>query len=37
VVSTGLVLNTVVGERSRASEALAQALKTLKEEAIRDP
>jgi len=37
VVSTGLVLNTVVGERSRASEALAQALKILKEEAIRDP
>jgi len=37
VVSTGLVLSTVVGERSRASEALAQALKTLKEEAIRDP
>ena len=37
VVSTGLVLNTVVGERGRAFEALAQALKTLKEEAIRDP
>ena len=37
VVSTGLVLNTVVGERSRAFEALAQALKTLKEETIRDP
>jgi len=37
VISTGLVLGTVVGERSRASEALAQALKTLKEEAIRDP
>src|SRR5258706_12011090 len=37
VVSTGLVLNTVVGERTRAIEALAQALKTLKEEAIRDP
>src|ERR1700704_1609815 len=37
VVSTGLVLNAVVGERSRAFEALAQALKTLKEEAIRDP
>ena len=37
VVSTGLVLNAVVGERSRASEALAKALKTLKEEAIRDP
>ncbi len=37
VVSTGLVLSTVVGERSRAFEALAQALKTLKEEAIRDP
>ena len=37
LVSTGLVLNAVVGERSRAFEALAQALKTLKEEAIRDP
>jgi diguanylate cyclase (GGDEF)-like protein len=37
VVITGLVLNAVVGERSRAIEALAQALKTLKEEAIRDP
>ena len=37
VVSTGLVLNTVVGERGRAFEALAQTLKTLKEEAIRDP
>src|SRR5439155_151035 len=37
VVFTGLVLNTVVGERGRAFEALAQALKTLKEEAIRDP
>src|SRR6267143_77170 len=37
LVSTGLVLNAVAGERSRAFEALAQALKTLKEEAIRDP
>jgi diguanylate cyclase (GGDEF)-like protein len=37
LVSTGLVLNAVVRERSRAIEALAQALKTLKEEAIRDP
>ena len=37
LVSTGLVLNAVVGERTRAFEALAQALKTLKEEAIRDP
>src|SRR2546429_7177255 len=37
VVSTGLVFNTVVGERGRAFEALAQALKTLNEEAIRDP
>jgi len=37
VVSTGLVLNTVVGERSRASEALSKALITLKEETIRDP
>jgi diguanylate cyclase (GGDEF)-like protein len=31
------VLNAVVCERGRAIEALAQALKTLKEEAIRDP
>ncbi len=37
VISTGVVLNAVVGERSRAFEALAQALKTLKEETIRDP
>jgi len=37
LISTGLVLNAVVGERSSAFEALAQALKTLKEEAIRDP
>jgi diguanylate cyclase (GGDEF)-like protein len=37
VVITGLVLNAVVGERGRAIDALAQALKTLKEEAIRDP
>lgn len=37
VVTTGLVLNAVVGERSRAIEALALALKNLKEEAIRDP
>jgi diguanylate cyclase (GGDEF)-like protein len=37
LVSMGLVLNAVVGERTRAFEALAQALKTLKEEAIRDP
>src|SRR5260221_8167679 len=37
VISTGLVLSTVVGERGRAFDALAQALKTLKEEAIRDP
>ncbi|HET7766602.1 MAG TPA: diguanylate cyclase [Burkholderiales bacterium] len=37
VVITGLVLNAVVGERGRAIDALAQALKTLREEAIRDP
>lgn len=37
VVITGLVLNAVAGERSRAIDALAQALRTLKEEAIRDP
>src|SRR4029077_21152949 len=32
VMITGLVLNAVVGERGRAIDALAQALKTLKEE-----
>jgi diguanylate cyclase (GGDEF)-like protein len=37
LVSTGLALNAVVSERTRAIEALGQALKTLKEEAIRDP
>jgi diguanylate cyclase (GGDEF)-like protein len=37
LIATGLVLNAVVRERSHAIEALAQALKTLKEEAIRDP
>src|SRR5204862_7381838 len=37
VVATGLVLNTVVRERSRAFDALAQALKALTEQAIRDP
>jgi len=37
VMITGLVLNAVVGERSRAIEALGQALKTLKEDSIRDP
>jgi diguanylate cyclase (GGDEF)-like protein len=37
LVSTGLVLNAVVGERTRAIEALGRALKILKEEAIRDP
>jgi diguanylate cyclase (GGDEF)-like protein len=37
LISTGLALNAVVSERSRAIEALAQALKTLKEEVIRDP
>lgn len=37
VMITGLVLNAVVGERGRAIDALAKALKTLKEEAIRDP
>jgi diguanylate cyclase (GGDEF)-like protein len=37
VMITGLVLNAVVGERSRAIDALAQALKILREEAIRDP
>ena len=37
VMITGLVLNAVVGERGRAIDALARALKTLREEAIRDP
>jgi diguanylate cyclase (GGDEF)-like protein len=37
LVSTGLALNAVVGERTRAIEALGRALKILKEEAIRDP
>jgi diguanylate cyclase (GGDEF)-like protein len=37
VMITGLVLNAVVGERSRAIDALARALKALREEAIRDP
>src|SRR4029077_12218543 len=37
VMITGLVLNAVVGERSRAIEALGRALKSLKEDAIRDP
>jgi diguanylate cyclase (GGDEF)-like protein len=36
-VITGLVLNAVVGARGRAIDALAQALKSLKEDAIRDP
>ena len=36
-VITGLVLNAVVGERGRAIDALAKALKSLKEDAIRDP
>ena len=36
-VITGLALNAVVGERSRAIDALAKALKSLKEDAIRDP
>jgi diguanylate cyclase (GGDEF)-like protein len=34
---TGFVLNAVVGERSRAIEALGRALKSLKEDSIRDP
>jgi diguanylate cyclase (GGDEF)-like protein len=36
-VTTGLVLNAVVGERARAIEALKRALRNLKEETIRDP
>src|SRR5256712_112884 len=37
VVTTGLVLSAVVGERARAIEALKRALQNLKEETIRDP
>ncbi len=37
VVTTGLVLSAVVGERVRAIEALRRALQNLKEETIRDP
>jgi diguanylate cyclase (GGDEF)-like protein len=37
VVMTGLVLSAVVGQRSRASEALQHALSDLAEQAIRDP
>jgi len=36
LISTGLALNAVVGERTRAIEALGRTLKILKEEAIRD-
>ena len=37
VVTTGLVLTAVVGQRSRANEALQEALRELAEQAIRDP
>jgi len=37
VVTTGLVLTAVVGERRRALEALGRALGDLREQAIRDP
>ena len=37
VVTTGLVLSAVVGERARAIEALKRALQNLREETIRDP
>lgn len=37
VMITGLVLNAVAAERSRAIEALGRALKSLKEDSIRDP
>ena len=37
VVTTGLVLSAVVGQRSRVTEALQQALRDLAEQAIRDP
>lgn len=37
VVTTGLILSAVVGERSRALERLAQALQGLREQASTDP
>ena len=37
VVTTGLVLSAVVGQRSRVTEALQDALRELAEQAIRDP
>jgi diguanylate cyclase (GGDEF)-like protein len=37
VATTGLVLNAVVGERSRAMEELGKVLDDLQEQAIRDP
>lgn len=37
VVTTGLVLNAVVGERGRAMDALGRALQNVREETIRDP
>ncbi|HET7031731.1 MAG TPA: diguanylate cyclase [Casimicrobiaceae bacterium] len=37
VVTTGLVLSAVVGQRSRVTEALQGALRELAEQAIRDP
>jgi diguanylate cyclase (GGDEF)-like protein len=37
IATTGLVLNAVVGERSRAMEELGKALRDLQEQAITDP
>jgi diguanylate cyclase (GGDEF)-like protein len=37
VVTTGLVLSAVVGQRSRVTEALQGAMRELAEQAIRDP
>jgi diguanylate cyclase (GGDEF)-like protein len=37
VVTTGLVLSAVVGQRTRTAEALQRALRELEEQAIRDP
>ena len=37
VVTTGLMINAVVGERKQALEALGRALGDLQEQAIRDP
>jgi diguanylate cyclase (GGDEF)-like protein len=37
VVTTGLVLNAVIGDRRRATEGMQRLLRDLREQAIRDP